>query len=100
MNRILMVLIALLGLGAQAWAQDAIGVVKTVSGEAIVIDADKPVAARAGTPVRLGSVLKTGPKGSMGPVFSTLPSLTPSCRSVRTRKSRSMSICMPRAGVT
>lgn len=70
MNRILVVFIVLLALGAQAWAQDAIGVVKTVSGGAIVIDADKPVAARAGTPVRLGSVLKTGPKGSMGVTFS------------------------------
>ena len=54
---------------APAWAQGAIGFVKTVSGEASVTDAGRPVQARVGTPIRLGSVLKTGTTGSLGVTF-------------------------------
>lgn len=69
MNRIVVVLVLLLAAGAEAWAQEIIGLVKTVSGEAAVIDAGKHLRAQVGTPVRLGSVLKTGPGGSMGITF-------------------------------
>lgn len=69
MNRIVVVLVLLLAAGAEAWAQEIIGLVKTVSGEAAVIDAGNPLRAEVGTPVRLGSVLKTGSGGSMGITF-------------------------------
>lgn len=59
----------LLACVTHAWAQEAIGFVKTVTGEATVVDAGKPVKAQAGTPVRLGSVLRTGKTGSMGVTF-------------------------------
>ena len=64
---------------APAWAQGAIGFVKTVSGEASVADAGGTVQARVGTPVRLGSVLKTGRNGTMGVTFkdSTVMSFGP-----------------------
>jgi len=52
-----------------AWAQEAIGFVKTVSGDATVTDGGKPVKAQVGTAIKLGSVLKTGPKSSMGVTF-------------------------------
>lgn len=52
-----------------AWGQEAIGFVKTVSGEAMVIDAGKSVTAQVGMPVRQGAVLRTGAKGSMGVTF-------------------------------
>ena len=56
-------------LSGGASAQQAIGYVKTVSGEASVTSAGKAVPAQAGTPVYLNSVLKTGAKGSMGVTF-------------------------------
>lgn len=59
----------LLACAAPAWAQEAIGFVKSVTGDATVADAGKAVPARPGTPVRLGSVLRTGPKGAMGVTF-------------------------------
>jgi hypothetical protein len=52
-----------------AWGQEAIGFVKTVSGDATVTDGGKAVKAIAGTPVRLNSVLKTSAKGTMGVTF-------------------------------
>lgn len=51
---------------ASAWAQQPIGFVKTASGDALIINAGKYVIARPGTPVALGSVVKTGSTGSMG----------------------------------
>jgi hypothetical protein len=57
---------------ALAWsvqAQEAIGYVKTVAGEASVVTAGKPAKAVVGTPVHQGSVLKTGAKSSMGVTF-------------------------------
>jgi hypothetical protein len=61
--------LALLALSTAGWAQEAIGFVKTVSGDATVSDGGKSVKAVPGTPVRVNSVLKTGPKGSMGVTF-------------------------------
>jgi hypothetical protein len=53
-----------------AGAQDAaIGYVKTVSGEATVTTAGKSAKAEAGTPVQIGSILRTGAKGTMGVTF-------------------------------
>lgn len=66
MKRFIMLLALMAAGGLPAWAQEAIGYVKTVSGEAFVIDAGKAVKAQPGTAVRLGSVLRTGAKGSMG----------------------------------
>lgn len=51
---------------ASAWAQEPIGFVKTVSGDAMVINVGRYVIASVGTPVTLGSVFKTGANGSMG----------------------------------
>lgn len=51
-----------------AWA-DAVGYVKNVSGEAVVITAGDTVKAEVGVPVHIGSVLKTAGKGSMGVTF-------------------------------
>jgi hypothetical protein len=65
----LLVFCLLLAATLPAGAQEPIGFVKTVSGDAMVLDAGKPVRAVAGTPVRLGSVLRTGKAGSMGVTF-------------------------------
>jgi hypothetical protein len=52
------------------WADEpAIGFVKTVKGEASVITAGLTVKAVVGTPVRIGSLLKTGSNASMGVTF-------------------------------
>jgi hypothetical protein len=69
MLRFTIVFILLLLAGSPAWAQDAIGFVKTVSGDATVIDAGKSLKAQVGTPIKMGNTLKTGPKGSMGVTF-------------------------------
>jgi hypothetical protein len=67
-------LLATLILQAQAQAQnqtpdDAIGYVKTVTGEAWVITAGQRVKAQAGSVVLLGSQLKTGAAATMGVTF-------------------------------
>lgn len=49
--------------------EDPIGYVKTASGEAYVITANEKAQAKAGTPVFQGSLLKTGPQGSIGVTF-------------------------------
>ncbi|MCX5830665.1 MAG: FecR family protein [Deltaproteobacteria bacterium] len=69
MIRFILVIILMLLAGSPAWAQDAIGFVKTVSGSAAVIDAGKPVKAEVGTPIKLGNTLMTGTKGAMGVTF-------------------------------
>lgn len=56
-------------LSAFASADEAIGYVKTASGEAFVISAQNRTAAQPGTPVFLGSQLKTGAQGSIGVTF-------------------------------
>ena len=60
---------ALMVVGSPVWAQESIGFVKTVSGDASVTSAGKLVKAVPGTPVHVNSVLKTGPKASMGVTF-------------------------------
>ena len=52
-----------------AMAQDAIGYVKNVSGDAFVITKGNRVAAKSGTPVFEGSQLRTGAKSSLGITF-------------------------------
>lgn len=47
----------------------AIGYVKTASGETYVITGKSKVEGKVGTPVFVGSQLKTGPKSSMGVTF-------------------------------
>lgn len=58
---------ACIGLSAQA--QEPIGYVKTVSGDAWVSTASQKVKAQPGTAVAIGSQLKTAPNGSMGVTF-------------------------------
>lgn len=58
-----------LSAGSAAMAQDVIGYVKTVSGDAAVVDGGKAVKAVVGTPVRMKNVLKTGAKGAIGVTF-------------------------------
>lgn len=48
---------------------DIIGFVKTVDGDATVSDSGNAVKAQPGTPLHLGSVLKTGEEGSLGVTF-------------------------------
>jgi hypothetical protein len=63
-----------------ALAQDAaIGYVKTVQGDAAVWMAGKATQAQPGTPVQIGSVLKTGKEGSLGVTFkdNTIMALGP-----------------------
>jgi hypothetical protein len=63
------VFLLLLTAAFPTWAQEAIGYVKTVSGDATVVDGGKPVKAQVGTPIKMGNSLRTGPKGSMGVTF-------------------------------
>ncbi|MCX7255746.1 MAG: FecR domain-containing protein [Polaromonas sp.] len=64
------VVLLLLAPLAQAQAgDDAIGYVKTVTGQALVITAGQSVKALPGTAVLLGSLLKTGRAASMGVTF-------------------------------
>lgn len=79
MIRLLILAVLLLSAGAPAWAQDVIGIVKTVSGSATVIDSGRPIKAQVGTQIKMGNTLKTGPKGSMGVTFkdNTVMSLGP-----------------------
>ena len=70
MIRFITVLILMLMAATSACAaQEVIGYVKTVSGNAAVIDAGNSVVAQAGTPIKMGNTLKTGPKGTMGVTF-------------------------------
>lgn len=62
------------------WAQGTpIGYVKTVSGDASVVTGSSSVKAAPGTPLQVGSVLRTGAKSSMGVTFqdNTLMSFGP-----------------------
>lgn len=63
------VFMALIAFGGSAGAQESIGFVKTVTGDATVTSGGKAVKAVPGTPVHVSSVLKTGPKGTMGVTF-------------------------------
>ena len=61
-----MALLAIIIFAAPAWAQDAIGSVKTIKGDATVTTSGKTVKAVEGTPVYLGSILRTGRGSTMG----------------------------------
>jgi hypothetical protein len=69
MTRFIMVFILMLIAVSPVLAQDTIGFVKTVSGNAAVIDAGKPIKAQVGTPIKMGNTLKTGAEGAMGVTF-------------------------------
>ena len=57
-------------LSASVWADEPpIGFVKNVSGDASVSNGAQNLKAEAGTPIQLGSVLRTGAKSSMGVTF-------------------------------
>ena len=57
-------------LATPAWSeQTAIGYVKTAVGDTSIVNGGVTVRAEAGTPVQLGSTLKTGAKSSMGVTF-------------------------------
>lgn len=74
------VLLALAGLPLLSQAQtEAVGTVKTVTGDAWVMTTGQRVKAQAGTAVFLGSQLKTAKSGSMGVTFrdNTLMSFGP-----------------------
>ena len=59
-----------LALCASVWADEPpIGFVKNVSGDASVSNGTQKLKAEAGTPIQLGSVLRTGLKSSMGVTF-------------------------------
>lgn len=59
-----------LALCASVWADELpIGFVKNVSGDASVSNGVQKLKAEAGTPIQLGSVLRTGSKSSMGVTF-------------------------------
>ena len=52
------------------WSEEtAIGYVKTAVGDTSIVNGGVTVRAEAGTPVQLGSTLKTGAKSSMGVTF-------------------------------
>lgn len=58
----------LISLNASA-QHDVIGFVKIVKGEATVVTAENIVNAQPGTPLHLGSVLKTGKEANLGVTF-------------------------------
>jgi len=60
---------SMLSLGTWAESHDVIGFVKTVQGDATVISGRSPINAAPGTPLYLGSTLKTGSTGSLGVTF-------------------------------
>ncbi len=59
----------LCGVAMSAVLAEPIGYVKTVSGDASVTTAGKTVKAEVGTPVEVGSVLRTATKASLGVTF-------------------------------
>jgi hypothetical protein len=66
----LIALCLLLLYGMATWADEApIGYVKTITGEASVTTGKARVAAQLGTPLFMGSQLKTGHKSSLGVTF-------------------------------
>ena len=66
--RIIFCVLLLIALPAQA-DEAVIGYVKTVKGDALVINGDQQVKATVGTPIVSGSQLKTGPNASLGVTF-------------------------------
>lgn len=65
-----LVLLCALLLTTSLWAEEPpIGYVKNVTGEASVTTGEKPIKAEVGSAIFQGSVLRTGPKSSMGITF-------------------------------
>lgn len=62
-------MLVVIAVSGSASAQEAIGFVKTVTGDATVAGGGKVVKAVPGTPVHVNSVLKTSPKATMGVTF-------------------------------
>jgi hypothetical protein len=60
---------SLISISAAQASEDVIGYVKTVSGNATVINAGNSIQAKPGTPIRVNNVLKTGAASSMGVSF-------------------------------
>lgn len=70
MSIVRLVFCFLLGISLSALADEAvIGYVKTVKGDAMVINGGQQTKAQVGTPVVTGSKLKTGANSSMGVTF-------------------------------
>lgn len=66
--RIIFCFLLWIALPTQA-AEAVIGYVKTVKGDALVINGDQQVKATVGTPIVSGNKLKTGPNASLGVTF-------------------------------
>lgn len=69
-HSILLLSLSLLARGAWCASPDIVGFVKIAQGETSVITEQTPVSAHPGTPLYLGSTLKTGGNGSLGVTFS------------------------------
>lgn len=70
MSRFSLILPLLLSFSLSAFAADnTVGIVKTVKGDAMVISNGQQVQAKVGTPIASGDVLKTGSGASMGVTF-------------------------------
>ncbi|MFZ2169818.1 MAG: FecR domain-containing protein [Methylococcaceae bacterium] len=69
LNLLVLSMVSCLGVLPASAQDDVIGFVKTVQGEATVLTAKTIVKAQPGTPLYLGSVLKTGEEGSLGVTF-------------------------------
>jgi hypothetical protein len=63
------VLMAYLAVASATTQEDTIGFVKTAEGDATVSTASKTTKAQPGTPLYLGSILKTGEDGTLGVTF-------------------------------
>jgi hypothetical protein len=69
----------LLSISLPVMADAPIGYVKTVKGDAMIVNGNQQTKAEVGTPVEAGSKLKTGASGSMGVTFkdNTVMSIGP-----------------------
>jgi len=65
-NCVFLLALSLLAFGANAASEDTIGFVKTAQGNATVTTRQQQVKAEPGTPLYLGSILKTGRDGGLG----------------------------------
>jgi len=68
-NLLVLFIVSFLGSLNVSAQDDVIGFVKTVGGDATGVTAEKIVKAQPGTPLHIGSILKTGEEGSLGVTF-------------------------------
>jgi hypothetical protein len=68
-NLLVLSLISCLTVLPASAQEEVIGFVKTVAGDATVLDSGKTVKAQPGTPLHLGNILKTGNEGTLGVTF-------------------------------